>query len=102
MRSYQLVNATRKRLPADTDEEHVVLHFLDDYTEHVSGGSTQHKFMQLEPFISMLSKHDDLREQLVELGKKLKRAECDFSCMGDNLGVILNKAMERMVSHTEL
>lgn len=77
------------------------MHFLDDYTAHVSGG-TEHKFMQLEPFIAMLGKHDDLREQLIELGKKLERAECDFTCMGDNLGTILNKAMERMMQHTEL
>jgi hypothetical protein len=88
-------------LPADTDEEHVVLHFLDDYTAHVTGHN-DHKFMELEPFIAMLNEHDDLREQLVDLGKKLERAECDFSCMGDNLGVILNKAMHRMLKHDEL
>lgn len=88
-------------MPADTDEEHVVLHFLDDYTAHVSGG-TEHKFMELEPFISMLGKHDDLRERLVELGKLLERAECDFTCMGEHLTDILNKAMDRMMQHTEL
>lgn len=77
------------------------MHFLDDYTAHVSG-SSDHKFMELEPFISMLNKHDDLREELTNLGKLLEKAECDFSCMGEHLKNILNKAMERMMQHTEL
>lgn len=80
----------------------MVLHFLDDYTAHVSGGS-EHKFMELEPFISMLGKHDDLREKLIDLGNKLERAECDFTCLGDHLTEILNESMERMMQqHSEL
>lgn len=89
-------------MPPDTDEEHVVLHFLDDYTTHVTGGLSEHKFMELEPFITMLSQHDDIREKIVELGKSLERAECDFTCLGNNLTEILNESMERMMRHEEL
>lgn len=99
---FSKVNATRKRLPNDTDEEHVVLHFLDDYTEHVTGGQNEHQFMQLEPFIAMLGEHDDLREKLVALGKMLEKAECDFTCLGDKLTEILNESITRMFAHTEL
>lgn len=92
----QSVNTTKAKLSPGTDEEHVVLHFLDDYTSHVSG-SDEHKFMELEPFISMLGAHDDLREKLVALGNLLERAECDFTCLGDKLAEILSEAMERMM-----
>ena len=94
-------NATRAKLPPETDEEHIVLHFLDDYTAHVSGHD-DHKFMELEPFISMLGKHDDLRERLVEFGKMLERAECNFDCMSSHLTEFMNDAMERLVKHDEL
>lgn len=96
------VNATRSRLPSTTDEEHVVLHFLDDYAAHVSGSNNEHRFMDLEPFINMLGKHDDLREKLIDLGNKLEKAECDFNCLSEHLTVILNESMERMMRHDEL
>jgi len=100
--SFHPVNATRARLPATTDEEHVVLHFLDDYTSHVTGSNNDHKFMQLEPFIDMLGKHDDLKNKIIDLGAKIERAECDFTCLGDHLTDILNDAMERMLKRDEL
>lgn len=75
----------------------MVLHFLDDYTTHITGGQSDHKFMQLEPFIDMLSKEDTLKMKLVELGRLLERAECDFSCLGDRLTQFMNDSMERMI-----
>lgn len=98
-----LVNKTKSNLPAETDEEHVVLHFLDDYTAHVTGDTNDHKFMTLEPFISMLGKEDELKVKLVELGKKLERAECDYTCLGDQLTQILNDSIDKLSGgHTEL
>lgn len=97
-----IVNSTRSKLPATTDEEHVVLHFLDDYTTHVTGGKSDHKFMELEPFINMLSKEDDLKVKLVELGKMLEKAECDFSCLGDHLTNFMNESFERLTQRVEL
>lgn len=58
--------------------------------------------MELEPFINLLAKHDHLRESLIDLGRKLERAECDFTCLGEHLTEILNESMERMMQHTEL
>lgn len=89
-------------MPSDTDEEHVVLHFLDDYTSHVTGGNSDHKFMELEPLLSMLGKEDDLRHRLVELGKKLENAECDFTCLGDHLTQFMNDSFERLSAHADL
>jgi len=101
--SYNPVNKTKSSLPEGIDEEHIVLHFLDDYTAHVTGGQSDHKFMELEPFIAMLSKEDDLKLKLVELGKQLEKAECDFTCLGDNLTLFMNESMERLTAmHTEL
>lgn len=101
--SYLTVNSTKSKLPANTDEEHVVLHFLDDYTNHVTGGKNDHKFMELEPFIDMLGKEDDLKVRLVELGKMLERAECDFTCLGDHLTKFMNDSFERLTAqHSEL
>lgn len=97
------VNQTRAKLPADTDEEHVVLHFLDDYTAHVNGGKSDHKFMELEPLLSMLGKEDDLRVKLIEVGKLLEKAECDFSCLGRHLTEFMNESFKRMTGgHVEL
>lgn len=96
------VNSTRDRLPEGTDEEHVVLHFLDDYTEHVTGGKSDHKFMELEPLLHMLGKEDDLKMKLVELGKMLEQAECDFTCLGDHMTKFMNDSFERIVAHIEL
>ena len=59
--------------------------------------------MELEPFITMLGEHDDIREKLITLGHLLERAECDFTCLGNHLTEILNESMERMLKmHTEL
>lgn len=97
------VNSTRSKLPADTDEEHVVLHFLDDYTTHVTGGKSDHKFMELEPFIKMLNKEDDLKVRLIELGRMLASAQCDFTCLGDHLTKFMNDSLERLMApHEEL
>lgn len=96
------VNKTKSELPADTDQEHVVLHFLDDYTSHITGGQSDHKFMELEPLINMLSKEDDLKKRLVEIGKLLERAECDFTCLGDHLTQFMNDSMERLMPRDEL
>lgn len=96
-------NSTRSKLPPNVDDEHVVLHFLDDYTTHVTGGKSDHKFMELEPFINMLNKEDDLKIKLVELGKMLEKAECDFTCLGDHLTQFMNESLERLLSpHEEL
>ena len=78
------------------------MHFLDDYTTHVTGGQSDHKFMELEPFISMLGKHDDLREKLIDIGKMLERAECDFTCLGNHLTEFMNESMTRLMQHSEL
>lgn len=58
--------------------------------------------MELEPFIDMLSKEDDLKVKLVELGKMLEKAECDFTCLGEHLTHIMNESMERLMPHQEL
>lgn len=58
--------------------------------------------MELEPFIAMLGEHDDLREKLVDLGNRLERAECNFTCMGDHLTDFMNESMERMMKRDEL
>lgn len=79
-----------------------MLHFLDDYTSHVTGGQDDHKFMALEPFVEMLSKEDELKKRLVELGKMLERAECDFTCLGDHLTNFMNDSLERLMQHEEL
>lgn len=79
-----------------------MLHFLDDYTTHVTGGKNDHKFMELEPFLSMLGKEDDLKVKLVELGNMLERAECDYTCLSGQLTELLNEAIVRMTKHEEL
>lgn len=58
--------------------------------------------MELEPFINMLSKEDDLKVKLVELGKMLEKAECDFSCLGDHLTSFMNDSFERLTQRLEL
>lgn len=73
------------------------MHFLDDYTAHVSGDPSDHKFMALDPFISLLSKEDDLKKRLVELGKLLEKAECDFTCLGQHLTDFMNDTLDRMM-----
>lgn len=55
--------------------------------------------MELEPFIDMLGKHDDLKLKLVELGKMLERAECDFTCLGDHLTKFMNDSFDRLTQH---
>lgn len=57
--------------------------------------------MALEPFISLLNKQDDLKKRLVELGKLLEKAECDFTCLGEHLTEFMNDTLERMM-RTEL
>lgn len=58
--------------------------------------------MQLEPFLNMLSAEDDLKKKLVELGDKLEKAECDFTCLGSHLTEFMNEAMQRMMGREEL
>lgn len=57
--------------------------------------------MALEPFISMLKAEDDLKKRLVELGKLLEKAECDFTCLGQHLTDFMNESLDRMM-RTEL
>ncbi|KAG9508925.1 Solute carrier family 35 member G1, partial [Fragariocoptes setiger] len=68
-------NETRKRLPTDMDDAHVVMHFLDDYTQHMSGGKTEHSFMKLTPLLEILVREEELKQKLVDLGKKLEFEE---------------------------
>lgn len=62
----------------------------------------EHSFMTLEPFVKMLEKEEDLRDQLLTLGKKLENEECDFSCLGDTLTSFMNESLTRITAHIEL
>ena len=101
---FAAVNDIKKKLSKDTDEVHIVIHFLDDYTRHMGDhtATPEHSFMTLEPFVKMLEKEDDLKDQLLALGKKLENEECDFSCLGDSLTGFMNESLNRITAHVEL
>lgn len=92
----------KEKLPPDTDEAHIVLHFLDDYTHHVTGGDGEHSIMDLAPFLSLLEKEKEVRDKIVKLGTLVESGECDFTCLGDYLTKFMNESIEKIVAHMEL